>query len=194
MSQVEVACSPVTVVFNYVNDIRELLIRAKVANDPVALGFVVKFVNQHARDLISRFNRPGRLIVPAPASFWGRVRGRFDVAQMLALELFEHADVYTGLLPNAAFRGKRAGRNTMVPSGSLFGTRFLNNFKNYKREDIIRNRISNAPSILVVDDVMTTGFTMKTLIGQLKWLGAQSVEGLVIASSTSSPARTVNGS
>ncbi len=44
-------------------------------------------------------------------------------------------------------------------------------------------RISSATHIVVVDDVMTTGLTMRSSMNLLKSLGAQTVEGLVVASS-----------
>lgn len=62
-----------------------------------------------------------------------------------------------------------------------------------KKANDIRRQISAIPRILVVDDVLTTGFTMGTIFDQLKMLGAQRIEGLVAASHSSQIADHGNG-
>ncbi len=173
----------VFVIFEYENFVRELVVRAKIKNDVVALGFILKYLTQCAQETIAKFDDSSTLVVPAPPSFWGRMRGRFDLAQMAALTLFSHADVFTGVLPGTLLRPKRAGRNIENAHKGIAKLESLMNFNKTKEMARLLERISRAKRVLVVDDVMTTGFTMKTLIDQLKMLGAQSVDGLVLASS-----------
>ena len=88
------------------------------------------------------------------------------------------------LIPGMSLKQKRAGRNA-YQIGRLSPFAFTNKiFNHFKTSRSVLARISAADRILVVDDVMTTGLTMRTIFNQLKELGAQSVEGLVIASSS----------
>ena len=121
----------------------------------------------------------GWLIVPAPSSLWGRLKGRFDIALMAAECFFSRGQILHASLPGSFFRGKRAGHNEnsdvdsfLPPTDVVFN----------KNRGILK-RISTAAHIVVVDDVMTTGLTMRSSINLLKSLGAQTVEGLVVASS-----------
>ena len=88
--------SNVLVVFEYEHFVRELIVRAKTKNDIVAMGFILKFMGHCAQDVVRNYDVSSTLVVPAPPSFWGRVRGRFDLAQMASLALFSRADVFTG--------------------------------------------------------------------------------------------------
>jgi len=183
--------SKVYVAFRYEFLIKALMTRAKIRNDIVAMGQVIHFVRMVMGDLLSRYDQPGVLVIAAPSSSWGRMRGRFDLAQAMALALFPQADFYPGRLGGAFFRKKRAGRNRSVSSldglmrglaERLFLKKIITLSHQYKKYNDIRSKISSARRILVVDDILTTGFTMGTIISQLKKLGAQSIEGLVAAS------------
>ncbi len=171
----------VYIIFEYQGLIRDLIGRSKIKNDPVALGFLLRFARQYAVEKLIEFDNPDTLICPAPASLWGRVRGRFDVAEMFARACFPRATFLTGRGIGGPFRGKRAGRNSMPAPSRLKRIKSLLNSMNSIRSSAILDRISLAKRILVVDDVMTSGFTMRTQIDQLKGLGAQSIYGLVIA-------------
>jgi predicted amidophosphoribosyltransferase len=178
--------SDVYIVFRYAGLVRELIGRAKIKNDPVALGFLLRFVRRHAAAKIIEFDSPDTLVCPAPASFWGRARGRFDVAEMLARDCFPQASLLSGRGPGGIFRQKRAGRNSEASPTKFNWIKTLLNSMDSNGPLCNIDAISSAKRILVVDDVMTSGFTMRTQIDQLKGLGAQSVYGLVIAS----PCRT----
>ena len=174
--------SNVHIIFEYAGMIRDLIWKAKIKNDPVALGLLLRFSRQHALGQLNTFNDPLTLVCPAPASFWGRLRGRFDVAEMFARTCFPRASILTGSAAGGIFRAKRAGRNSKNVSNGLIRIKSLFNSISSNGSNALIERISTAKRILVVDDVMTSGFTMKTQISQLKELGAQSVYGLVIAS------------
>jgi predicted amidophosphoribosyltransferase len=186
-----IECSKVYVAFRYEFLVRTLMSRAKIRNDIVAMGQVIHFVGMVMGDVLARYDQPGVLVVAAPSSSWGRMRGRFDLAQAMALALLPEADFYAGRLVGAFFRKKRAGRNRAVSSFDgamrglserLFLKKIINLNHHYKESNDIKSKISSARRILVVDDILTTGFTMGTIISQLKKLGAQSIEGLVAAS------------
>lgn len=172
--------SPVRVLFRYEGLVRSLIRRTKVKNDSVAAGIICKMAKSLARPLAEA----NVLVIPAPASFWGRVRGRLDLAELSAVAFYGQGSMVNPFIPKLAFRAKRAGRNAHKTSNSVRSLISNEIFKVFKvRADALR-RISAAKRILVVDDVMTTGLTMRTIFSQLKELGAQSVEGLVIASSS----------
>ena len=124
--------SNVLVVFEYEHFVRELIVRAKTKNDIVAMGFILKFMGHCAQDVVRNYDVSSTLVVPAPPSFWGRVRGRFDLAQMASLALFSRADVFTGALPGSLFRGKRAGRNIENSRKNNAALKSLSNFNTTK--------------------------------------------------------------
>lgn len=158
--------------------------RSKVKNDAVAAGVICHIVKIALSSDVDFMPYAEHLIIPAPASTWGRVRGRFDLAELLVRTVFTHDQIVQTLLPRLALKAKRAGRN--AHDLSMPGRHSLNNknFNVFNKIASLESLISGAKRILVVDDVMTTGLTMRTIFNQLKELGAQSVEGLVIASSS----------
>lgn len=172
--------SHVRVMFRYEGLVRSLIRRTKVKNDVVAAGIICKIAKPLARSL----TEADVLVIPSPASFWGRVRGRLDLAELAAVTLYGHQSMINPFIPKLAFRSKRAGRNAHKTSNPLRTLISNEIFKVFKVRPDVLSRISAAERILVVDDVMTTGLTMRTIFSQLKELGAQSVEGLAIASSS----------
>jgi predicted amidophosphoribosyltransferase len=171
----------VRVLFRYEGIIQELVTRAKVKNDAVAAGYLCRAAK---RVLDNQLRSPWSLVIPAPPSFWGRIRGRFDLAELLALLVCDQDKVFTGLVTGLPLGQKRAGRNLDAPNHSML--RGFTNSYYYNSNALMRikEHISSDSRIVVVDDVMTTGLTMRTIFNQLMELGAQSVEGLVMASSS----------
>jgi predicted amidophosphoribosyltransferase len=102
----------------------------------------------------------------------------------MALSLFGQSQVFQGHLPGLSWHAKRAGRNSGTTPFFNEKSSIYKYFNSFKPGLNFSARLSSATQILVVDDVMTTGLTMRTIFNQLKELGAQSVEGLVIASSS----------
>lgn len=72
-----------TALFNYENCLRRLLLRIKVHGDLVALAFLIDlFIKcSEVMDLVEW----SEVVVAAPSSLWGRLRGRIDMAAALAL-------------------------------------------------------------------------------------------------------------
>jgi predicted amidophosphoribosyltransferase len=179
MTRFNLGAGNVTAVFDYVAAARELILRAKTRNDASALGLLLQACEVKVSLWMEERAGDGLLVVPAPSSLWGRMKGRFDIALMASEHWFRSDQIVRAMLPGTFFRKKRAGINQSLNSNAslAFYERFF-----IKKSNFI-NKISMSRHIVVVDDVMTTGFTMKATIELLKSLGAQTVEGLVIASS-----------
>jgi predicted amidophosphoribosyltransferase len=176
----EVAGSLIHGVYRYEGIVRDLLLRAKTKNHILSAEILIR----RGHDVIDRWTRQhghkNFLVVPAPSSFWGRFRGRFDLAALACCSWFEPRRVFMGLLPNAFYRPKRAADNSSQLR-NVQTSKFNHYFNKIIETDL---EITKYEHIVVVDDVMTSGFTMKSTFELLKGLGAQSVEGIVIASST----------
>lgn len=180
--------------FCYHSIIRSVILRAKVENNVLALTLLVGLLRDVLREPCHDYNSPECLVVAAPSSLRSRLYGRFNLAEAMRLTIFPRAKFLTCPLPGSFWRLKRAGRNKtpLGGSGTGFGESISNVIKYYikseaglKKANDIRQQISSSLRILVVDDVLTTGFTMGTLFDQLKVLGAQRIEGLVAASHSS---------
>jgi len=181
---------PVYAGYTYQELVRELILRAKVKNSAVALGLLIELLKQRLPKKFFDLNTSDCLVIAAPSSLRSRLFGRFDVAQAVALSLFPAAKRLHSLLPGSFIRRKRAGRNHRGKTEAFadplpLGEKALKLFNRLSPKFIktidIRDQITSTQCILVVDDVLTTGFTMGTLFDQLKMLGAQRVEGLVVA-------------
>ena len=188
--------------FCYQSIIRSVILRAKVENNVLALTLLLGLLRDVLGEACHDYNSPDCLIVTAPSSLRSRLYGRFNIAEAMRMMIFPRAKFLTCTLPGSFWRLKRAGRNMEPLGGPGTGVRdsISNVIKYYiksvamdKKANDIRRQISAIPRILVVDDVLTTGFTMGTLFDQLKMLGAQRIEGLVAASHSSQIADHGNG-
>jgi predicted amidophosphoribosyltransferase len=190
-ASVKVNGNRVFVGFRYKSMIRSLILRAKVENNVLALTLLLSLLRDILGETCRHFNSPQCLIIAAPSSLRSRIYGRFNVAEAIRVSLFPRARCLAGPLPGSFWRFKRAGRNGRLggTSGLALADSIAKVIKYYikfeakdKKSNDIRAQITSSQSILVVDDVLTTGFTMGTLFDQLKMLGAQRIEGLVVAS------------
>ena len=167
--------------FRYESFLRKIVLRAKVKNDTAALRSLANLVATHPISLSMAHSAD--VIIPAPSSLWGRTRGRFDVAQALAKELSVATGKPMALMKPSSYitRSKRAGENAarshdfknrmIVKTGSLL-------------DHFLAKPLPNG-HILLVDDVLTTGFTMQTITKELTSSGERTVSGLVLASAWS---------
>lgn len=187
---IDISGSKVQVGFHYRSIVRTLILRAKVRNEASAAAALTAALQERLCHSLARFNEPSCLVLSAPSSLRSRLGGRFDLASLLCAELFPRASRLAQLFPGSFWRIKRAGRNRnvwavkaniLLPQWFNFlKIRAISSKKSYFYHDFQR-KVSSAASILVVDDVLTTGLTMGTLFHQLKTLGAQRIEGLVLA-------------
>lgn len=177
--------------FRYKSTIRSLILRAKVENNALALTLLLSLLRDVLSETCRHYNAPECLVVAVPSSLRSRLYGRFNVAEAIRVNLFPRARCLASPMPGSFWRLKRAGRNNRLRAVSgLTFVESINKFIKYyikfgsadKKANDIAAQISSSERILVVDDVLTTGFTMGTLFDQLKVLGAQRIEGLVVAS------------
>jgi predicted amidophosphoribosyltransferase len=178
--QIKIHGHGVCSLFEYEGVARELILRAKTRNQYVAVEILLSLGAGRCSEIFGRRDRLVDLVVPAPSSLWGRVRGRFDLAGLAAAVWFGPDKVLKRPLPGSVYRPKRAAQNFGGPQWGR--VRGIGPYFNKNQPAF--NEISTSSHIVVVDDVMTSGFTMKATMELLKSLGAQSLEGLVIASST----------
>lgn len=135
-------------IYKYNDLLRDLILRVKIQGDPMCLSTLVSLLvtSSTALDLARRVE----CIVPAPSSLWARMRGRYDLAWVLAFQLAKHARRDFQELPFKSYlqfkkRAKEKDRDKVALNFSL-------NPHNRK----------NA-SYLLVDDVITSGFTFQMM-------------------------------
>lgn len=187
---IDISGSKVQVGFHYRSIVRTLVLRAKVKNEASAAAALTAALRERLCHSLALFNQPSCLVLSAPSSLRSRLGGRFDLASLVCAESFPRASRLAQLFPGSFWRIKRAGRNrdawaakanVLLPEWLNFlKTGMISSKKSHFYDDFQR-KVSSAVSILVVDDVLTTGLTMGTLFHQLKTLGAQRIEGLVLA-------------
>ncbi len=158
--------------FKYDGLIRELIHEIKIANSVSVLQGLTSLVMNDPR-LTSAVDDCD-LIVPAPSSVWGRMRGRFDFAEALAIALSQKSAKPYARLPTRYYMRfrKRAGRNT----DSMESDQVRN------ADTIKPNKRIASRTVLLLDDITTTGWTMQEYESVLVSLGAKSVYKLAVAS------------
>ena len=188
--QIDIAGHKIHAGFRYQSTVRSLVLRAKVKNEVAALVALISSLSDVLGDQLTSFNDPQCLTIAAPSSLWSRITGRFDVARLIANTLFPQATGLDKPWPGSFWRVKRAGRNDNLSLENTYGwQRYFHDFLKkrmncsfeFKECIDFQRKISTATRILVIDDVLTTGLTMGTLFNQLKTLGAQKLDGLVLA-------------
>jgi len=160
----------VTSLYRYHAKIRLAIMRAKVRSDVLALNGLCELFAGDARvlDLVARFY----VVVPAPSSLWGRIRGRFDLAEACALRLAREVQLPIRSLPFKHYTKlhKRAGRNF-----SQLGANPLNRSS---------QGMFTGLSILLVDDIVTSGHTLRSANFVLQQLGAIRSQAVTLCAAT----------
>ena len=185
-SQTVSQLADVTSLYKYRSVIRTLILNAKVRNNHKALKLLIDLA-------ISRMETTSiiawcDLIMPSPASLWGRFRGRLDLAGHFAASL---AEVSGKPLVVAPFELHWRWRKQALAKKS-------SRFQGTEEHDLIRNLLHRwqkkwcppRPSpglkncrVLIVDDVVTTGKTLDRVAEALAPHGPSIIRGLTIASS-----------
>jgi predicted amidophosphoribosyltransferase len=135
--------------YQYQGELRRIVLQAKVKSDPRALALLVHlFLGIVDVHLLAKW---ADIIVPMPSSLWGRLRGRFDCAAVMAEAIAkEHAKPISKIDGLVWWRWRKQA------------------FKgNYEREckmgQVGDNAVWQDKKILLIDDVATTGATFSTI-------------------------------
>ena len=158
----------VWVLFQYRSLVRDLLLSVKVRGDYHALRCLC-YLAESCSEVMFLMHWAD-VIMPAPSSLWGRLRGRYDIPGFWGRKLAQENDkIFNLCAPSLAYRFKK--RALMVPAAKissieehplmrrLVATSLVTRYKSYvKRKDP-----QDAQHILVIDDIYTTGFTMRSI-------------------------------
>ena len=134
----------VTSLFRYEGIMRDLLLNAKIKSSPAAIHALLKLLQRHSKQI-----PVGSVIVPAAASFWGRIRGRSDIAWLLARCLAKQRRVEFIEAPLfLQWRWRKQSHVRRLPS-------------KHRAIGIAVPRVQGV--VLLVDDVVTSGATLRNL-------------------------------
>lgn len=95
------------------------------------------------------------MVVSAPSSLWGRLRGRFDIAGSFASLAAREFNKKQHFLPGHIFWGMR--KQSRKRRGVTEALRYP------FQEATVQGILKGAPRLLLIDDIVTTGFTMAAL-------------------------------
>lgn len=158
--------------YRYQGILRSVILRSKVNNENTSYQALCDLFAGHPVAIAAGIEAD--IIIPAPSSLWGRLRGRFDLAQGMALALGSALERPVELFPPAYYFNyrKRAGKNQ--DRGPTSASSLDPGLMRWQSK-----------SILLIDDIITSGFTLKTLSSALVTAGAN-VRFLALASSPKS--------
>jgi len=138
----------ITTIFPYTGIIRDIILQIKVHSNYVLADTFIHFLCKHqtVRNQVLWADK----ILPAPSSAWARLRGKPDFAGLFAMKL--------------AFQNKKP--YIKAPLSSYFSwtkraKKQKNNFlsKKYTKKTS-KNENKNMTKILIIDDIITTGYTL----------------------------------
>lgn len=153
----------------YTGVLREAILRLKYQND---VG-IARILSQYLENVVLSSNWVFDMVVPVPLSLQKYEERGYNQASRLAKPLAVHLGKF--YRPEAINRI----RETSSQVGLDIQAR-LENVRNAFRAD---PKIVNGKSILLVDDVFTTGATLESAASELKIAGAKHVYALTLAKS-----------
>ena len=136
--------------FVYDGALRALLLKAKVQNDFRALQ-VVKWLFLRWAVLPSELNWCTH-ILPIPSSFWGRIRGQWDLPWLLSFELSKQSG--KPMLQAPFYLHWRLNKRALKKNRSVTPLLFPRGDYNIR--------------ILMIDDVITSGYTINHMASSFK--------------------------
>ena len=170
--------------FEYRGLLRRLVLRAKVRGDQRATDLLLDLCVKHPSSL--SLCQTADVLVAAPSSLWGRLRGRFDLAMLLALHLGTRHSL--PVLPAPAHlywrmtKSARLSREQRAKRASILPPRLIQRAKENWRASL--RALGPNPRLLLIDDIVTTGLTLKTTAAaMLDGEAPLSLQMLVMASS-----------
>lgn len=134
--------------YPYASPLRELVLRVKIEGSIRARSAVLNLITRNLR-----LPRP-QIIIPAPASLWSRLRGRHDLAWMIARQLALHSGA--SLIEAPLFTHWRLRKQAQARRDELHHLPPV-----WLRKALLPRFA--AKKILLVDDVITSGATMRRL-------------------------------
>lgn len=136
--------------YRYNKEMRRLILEVKIRGNYRALH-CLKYLFLNSKQTLDLSNHC-RTIIPAPSSLWSRMRGKFDLAWVLAAEL---ANLQKAKLQAPPFhtRWKLQKRSKLRKRSPLASQTYQS---------------SEDASILIVDDVFTTGYTLSHVARSLE--------------------------
>ncbi len=139
--------------YKYEKALRQTIVAAKIKNERRSLNSLLILMeeNKLSQKLASEVD----LIMPAPSSLWSRARGRFDLAWFLSNSLSKKYHKPIGSPPlKLAWRLKKQAQKKRLQSSF--------NSSSFTKQK------SNKSSLLLIDDVVTTGFTLNRVCLELE--------------------------
>lgn len=136
--------------YPYMPPLRELVLRVKITGSLRARQAVLRLLSDKLRLPCPQ------VIVPAPSSLWSRLRGRHDLAWMIAHRLAQRTGAR--LIEAPLFTHWRLSKQTRTRQRELYR---LPNLPQ-KLLKLMLPRVAGQ-KILLVDDVITSGATMRRL-------------------------------
>lgn len=156
---------PLVCLYRYQGIIRRLIIQAKVKGVGIALDTITDMVF-HAPQ-VREYLDWAEVIVPAPSSLWGRFHGRLDVAGVVAVRLgqWQKRPIYALRSWKMQKRAFIAADERIIEENYRCGI-FEKNEINQDDKGVVQNIFSKR--ILMVDDIVTSGFTMASITRQFR--------------------------
>lgn len=135
--------------FAYQGFVKEIVIQTKIGQSWPHQILLKELVQDAAKNILFPLLTHAQFIAPAPSSLWSRLRGRFDIASMMAEQfasVFGFPIIYPPLQSYARLRKQTAQKVRSSHLGCLprVEARFF----------------YDSPYFLLVDDVLTSGYTI----------------------------------
>ena len=158
--------------YRYEGMIRDMVWRAKIKDDHSALDLLVRIGHLPCAMAAGTW---ADVIVAAPSSLWGRLRGRLDLAAHLAHHLSQLIPKPLALAPWHLYwrlqkNAQKASFDRLIEDESYLPASWEEFFLTKWVQKLPVNPDKSSISdlrILVIDDVITTGATMKRVGGAL---------------------------
>ncbi|MBF0440397.1 MAG: hypothetical protein HQK54_00685 [Oligoflexales bacterium] len=161
----------VLILYEYHGLVRKLILNAKVRCEYNALKAILDL--GHEREETDGLSEWARIIMEVPSSFWGRYHGKYDIAGVFARQLaFRAGKKYVQGPSKLYWRTRKRAMDRdkeSSPAGKAFPFQKMMSESFKKKLEILgASKKYSSRRILVVDDIVTSGFTMSLMAGELE--------------------------